>query len=366
MKYLDDLSIQAMNEALGEMTYLGQISTQDEVDEALSALAIYWVGSRDIAHYSARTVEEAVSLLDENVGKAAIVAGGVDLLRLMKNQVVVPKVLVNIKTITGLAGISEDAEGLKLGSLTTIKDIEQSALIRNKYGILTQAAHRVASPHVRNMATVSGNLCQEVNCWYYRRSPLTGISFSCYRKGGTGCHAVNGDNRYHAIISDCGCHSAFTSDMAPALMAMDARLKIASSTGERVVPIEDFYVPPGTILKPNELITEIQLPTPRPGARQQYLKFGVRKTIDPALSSVALVITTDAGKVADARIVLGGVAPAPYRSTEAEAVIRGRAITEGLAEAAAEAAVSRATPLAMNAYKIPLTKALVRRAIAEV
>ena len=132
------------------------------------------------------------------------------------------------------------------------------------------------------------------------------------------------------------------------------------------LPIEDFYVPPGTILKPNEMITEIQLPTPRPGARQQYLKFGVRKTIDPALSSVALVITTDAGKVADARIVLGGVAPAPYRSTEAEAVIRGRAITEGLAEAAAEAAVSRATPLAMNAYKIPLTKALVRRAIAEV
>ena len=271
---------------------------------------------------------------------------------------------MNIKTIPGLAGISEDAEGLKLGGLTTIKDIEQSAVIRNKYDILAQAAHRVASPHIRNMVTVSGNLCQEVNCWYYRRSPLTGISFSCYRKGSTGCHAVAGDNRYHAIISDCECHAAFTSDMAPALMALGAQLKITSPSGERVIPIGDFYVPPGTILKPNEIITEIQLPTPRPGARQQYFKFRVRKTIDPALSSVAVVITTDAGKVADARIVLGGVAPAPYRSVEAEKVIKGRAITEGLAEAAAEVAVSRAAPLAMNAYKIPLTKALVKRAIA--
>lgn len=334
------------------------------IDEALSLLSKYWVEPKHLEYFHARTVDEAVSLLDR-YEEAKITAGGVDLIRLINKEVIAPKVLVNIRTIPGLAYITEDAEGLKIGALTTINDIETSAIIKDRYGLLAEAAHLVAAPQIRNMVTIGGNLCQDVRCWYYTMSPVTGRSFFCYRKGGTHCYAVAGDNRYHAIFSANGCHAAFSSDMAPALLALEAKAKIASPTGGRMIPLEEFYTPFGNILKPNEMITELQVPPPRPGTRQQYLKFRIRKAIDPAISSVAAAITTGAGRVSSARIVLGAVAPSPYRSVEAEEVLKGNVITESLAKTAAKRAMSKATPFRMNAYKVVLTETLVERAIME-
>jgi len=335
------------------------------VDEVLSILSRYWIEPKRLEHFNARTIDEAISLLDEYREKAKIIAGGTDLIRLMKSRVTDPKVLVNIKTIADLAYITEDAEGLKIGALTTIKDIEASPIIRDKYSILAEAAHAVAAPHIRNMATVVGNLCQDVQCWYYRRPPITGRSFFCRRKGGEYCYAVAGDNRYHAIIGGGECLAACPSDMAPALIALDAKVKIVSPTRQRESSLEEFYTVLGNILKPNEIITEIQIPTPKPDTKQRYLKFRLRKTIDFAISSVAAAITTENGVVTNARIMLGGVAPIPYRALRAEETVKGRVVTQSLAGTAAKAAVSGAVPLSLNAYKVPITETLVKRAILQ-
>ena len=334
------------------------------IDEALSLLSNYWVEPKHLEYFNAKTIDEAVSLLDE-YKEAKIIAGGVDLVRLMRNGVIAPKVLVNIETIPDLAYIIEDAEGLKIGALATITDIKTSPIIRDKYNLLTQAAHSVAAPQIRNMVTIGGDLCQAVRCWYYTLSPVTGRSFFCYRKGGTHCYAVAGDNRYHAIFGDNECHAAFSSDMAPALSALQAKVKIASPGRERTIPLEELYMPLGNILKPNEMITELRVPTPKPSTKQRYLKFRIRRAIDPAISSVATAITMGADRVSSARIVLGAVAPSPYRSVEAEEILKGNVITESLAETAAKRAMSKATPLRMNAYKVAITQTLVKRAIIE-
>ena len=332
------------------------------IDEAISLLDKYWAEPRHLKYFNANTIDEAVSLLSE-YKEARILAGGVDLTRLMRNKVISPKVLVNIGTIPNLVGITEDAEGLKMGTLTSINDIETSALIKTRYSLLAEAAHSVSSPQIRNMATIGGNLCQDVNCWYYKMSPVTGRTFFCYRKGGSECFAVNGDNRYHSIIGVDTCHAVSQSDMAPALIALEAKVNIAGPSGERTIPVEALYQPLGTVLEPDEFITGIAVPAPQPQIRQQYLKFRLRKTIDPAISSVASAVTTDSGKVTRVRIVLGGVAPVPYRSVKAEEVLKGQVITEKIAETAADTAVSAASPLSMNAYKLTITRALVKRAI---
>lgn len=332
------------------------------IDEAICLLSKYRVEPKHSKYFNARTVDEAVFLLDK-YEEAKIIAGGVDLIRLMRNEIIAPKVLVNIWMIPDLAYITQDTQGLKIGTLTTINDIETSPIIRAEYGLLAEAAHSVSSHQIRNMATIGGNLCQAVNCWYYKLSPVTGRTFFCYRKGGTNCYAVTGDNRYHAIIGGDRCHAVCQSDMAPALLALDAKVKIASPNGDRTLPLEEFFTPLGNILEPNEFITELRVPALRRDTKQRYLKFRLRNAIDPAISSVAVAITTEERRVSQARIVLGGVAPIPYRSIEAEDTVTRRVITEAIAETAAEAAVSKAIPLSMNAYKLPITKALVKRAI---
>jgi xanthine dehydrogenase YagS FAD-binding subunit len=333
------------------------------LDKALSLLSKQRKEQKYIEHFNAKTIDEAVFLLSWDMEEAKIIAGGVDLVGLMKNKVRTPKVLVNIKTIPGLTHITEDAEGLKIGALTTIKGIETSIIIRDKYSLLVEAAQSVASPLVRNMATIGGNLCQDVRCWYYRRSPVTGLSFFCHRKGGEQCFAANGENQYHAIIGGNQCHAVCPSDMATALLALGARVKIASPTGDKTVTLEEFYTPLGNILKPDELITEIQVPTPKLSNKQRYLKFRLRRAIDFAISSVASVITTEAGVVSQSRIVLGGVSPTPYRAISAEETLKGKVITVSIAETSAKAALSEAVPLSQNTYKVPITESLVRRAI---
>lgn len=322
-------------------------------------------GFKPVEYFNARTIDEAIYLLNRYPEQARIIAGGTDLVRLIKSEIIATAVLVNIKTIAGMADIVENDDGLMIGALTRIKDIASSSIIKSKYPLLAQAAYSVASPNIRNMATVAGNLCQEVNCWYYRRPAITGISFFCHRKGGNQCFAIAGDNRYHAIFGARKCFAACPSDLALALSALESKVTIIGPDGNREVSPEDLYTETGNILKPNEIITEIRIPALSPGTKQKYLKFRTRRTIDFAISSVATIITMEDGTISKARVVLGGVAPTPYRSLKAEKQLEGKAINDTVAQAVAKEALSQARPLNMNAYKVPLTEALVKRAILE-
>ncbi|MFC1901733.1 FAD binding domain-containing protein [Chloroflexota bacterium] len=335
-----------------------------EIEKALAWMGEYWDRPIHPDYYDARTIDEAVSLLDRYGKDAKIIAGGVDLLGLMKNRVIMPKILINIKGIPHLNHVVENDRGIAIGALTLVNDIERSALISDKYPLLFSAAHAIASPQVRNMATIGGNLCQEVRCWYYRRSPITGISFSCRRKKENGiCYAVNGENQYHAIMSGTECVAICPSDMAVALSALGAEINTVSTSGGRVIPIENFYTTFGNTLEFSEVIKSIQIPAIKPGVKQHFLKFRLRKAIDFAIVSVAAVITLDNNTISHARIVLGGVSPEPCRAVKAEAALIGETITERAAESAAKAAVIDAVPLSKNSYKVPLIEVLVKRSL---
>lgn len=317
---------------------------------------------KNFLHFDPKTVSEAVSLLGRYGKKARIIAGGSDLLTVLKDRIKPeqPEVLINLKSIPGLDYIKEDTGGLKIGALATLDDIENNSIVKSKYGVLAQATRAVGVWQTRSMGTIGGNLCQEVRCWYYR-SPRN--FFYCFRKGGALCFAVGGDNRSHAILGGAVCFAVCPSDMAIALVALDASVKAVGSGGERTIKLSEFYTVLATALKPDEIVTEVQVPALKPGTKGTFIKFRTRKAFDFAIASVAAVITTEAGSVSDARIVLGGVAPFPYRATKAEDALRGKAISDSTAEAAANAAVAEATPLSMNGYKIQVTRALVKRAI---
>lgn len=334
-------------------------SSIEETQSRLSMQRIF------LEHFNAQTVEEALTLLAKHGHEAGLIAGGVDCISLLKKRVKLPRILVNLKTIPGLAYINEDSDFLRIGPLTTIHNIETSENIRSKYPLLAQAAHSVASPQIRNMGTLGGNLCQDVWCWYYRRSPFTGRSFFCRRKGGDKCYAVAGDNRYHAILNGKTCFAVCPSDMAPALIALNASLKIAGPAANRTIPLEDLYQPLGTTLQPGEMIAEIMIPVPEQPVRQRWIKIRDRKTIDFAIASLAAAVIMDGDTVKDARIILGGVAPTPYHSIAAEKELIGKPLGQRAALAAAGAAVDGAVPLSMNRHKIQITRSLVKKVILQ-
>ncbi len=317
---------------------------------------------RPFEHVNAPTLEDAIAAAQ---GNSRIIAGGTDCLSILKNGLlpVYPEVLVNIKTIPELEYIRPDSDGLRIGSMTRLVAVEDSSVIKTEYPALAEAARLIASPQIRNMATVGGNLCQEVRCWYYRRSPRTGRDYVCFRKGGKVCFAVDGDNRYHAIIGGKRCFAACPSDLAVVLTALDGRIIVQGKAGEKSISMSDFYSPMGNVLSPDEIIKEIRVPTPPRGSRQAFIKFRLRKAIDFAVVSVASVAVIDNGVCRDARIALGAVAPGPLRATRAEETIRGKTVEIATAEAAATAAVKGAKPLSMNAYKVEIAKALVKRAL---
>ncbi len=248
---------------------------------------------------------------------------------------------------------------LEIGATAKLSDIASSEIVKSKYSALARAAGSVASPPIREMGTIAGNLCQQVQCWYFRRSFLTGNFFDCLRKGGSQCYAVTGDNRYHAILGARQCFAVCPSDTAVALAALDAEIV----TNKRSIPIGSFFQVQGNVLDEDEIIVEIRVPAPKPGAKQVFIKFALRPTIDFAVASVAAVITTELGKVSDAKIVLGAVAPVPYRANGAENALKGNAVSEWIAEAAAAAAVKEAVPLSNNKYKVQIIRTLVKRAI---
>jgi xanthine dehydrogenase YagS FAD-binding subunit len=311
------------------------------------------------------TVADAVRELGRSWADAKILAGGIDLLGELKEGIIAPQRIVNIKGISGLRYIRfSEKEGLRLGALVTLEEIETHQVIRQRYTALAEAAHSVGTPQIRNVGTIGGNLCQRPRCWYYRDEHT-----KCLKKGGPMCFAYNGENKYHAILGGGPCYIVHPSDCAPALIAFRASVTVVSLRGQRTVPLEEFFVLPSrrldheTILEPDEIVTEIRVPTPAPNTRSTYLKFKERDSHDFAIVGAAVVMRLKGKVCEDVRIVLSGVAPIPWRSPEAEAVLKGKAITPELAEQAGKAAVAKAQPLSQNAYKVPLTQAIVKQAV---
>jgi xanthine dehydrogenase YagS FAD-binding subunit len=320
-------------------------------------------------YVNAPTSVQAVRLLGTVRDQAKIVAGGTDLLDELKEGLITPKQLVNIKTNAALRGISYDAaRGLRLGALATLSEVEEHPAVRKYFPLLAEAASVVASPQIRNVATVGGNLCQRPRCWYYRDQGL-----DCRRKGGPICYSVGGENQYHAIFGGAGCYIVHPSDLAPALIALDAQVRIAGPAGSRSVPLEEFFILPRVditrenVLKQNEIVEEVTVAGPgaSAGRRGAYLKFRERNAWDFAVVAAAVVLDMRAGRCRDARVVLGAVAPTPWRSPKAEGVLRGTKIDDDVAQKAAEAALEGARAMSQNEYKIPLARTLVKRAILQ-
>ncbi len=320
---------------------------------------------RKLIHINASSIDEAVSWLGRYGSKADVIAGGTDLLGKLKDEILpaYPEAIINIKTIPGLDFIQEEKCMLKIGALTRLHDIASNPTVKEMYPALAAAAHRTASPNIRQMATIGGNICQDIRCWYYR-SPQN--RFPCLRKGGGRCYAIEGDNRYHSIFGgsvEGGCYAVHPSDLAPALIALRAKIK----TSKRIVHSEDFFqvaLCATTILDPDEIVTEIQVPVPSNGMRSTFIKFAMRTSIDFPIVNCAAMIRCSDGIVSDARICLNAVYVKPYRAVRAEEITLGKAINESNAEAAANTVVSDANPLKHNRYMVQIAKTLVKRAIS--
>jgi xanthine dehydrogenase YagS FAD-binding subunit len=319
---------------------------------------------RKFAHITARTMDDAVLALQRYGGRANIIAGGTDLLGKMKDAILpeYPEALIDIKNIAELDFLKEERGVLRIGALTRLEDIGKEPLIREKYAALAQAAGRTASPHLREMGTLGGNLCQDIRCWYYRNP---NNRFPCLRKGGGRCYAIEGDNRYHSIMGgsvEGGCYAVHPSDTAPALVALNAKI----ITSKRTLDAENFFqvdVAKTTVLDSDEIVTEIRIPEPKSGARSAFMKLAIRKSIDFPIVNCAAMITSRGGVVTAARVCLNAVWVKPYRAEKAERAILKKRIDESIAEAAGIAAMADALPMERNRYMAQIAKVLIKRAI---
>jgi xanthine dehydrogenase YagS FAD-binding subunit len=322
---------------------------------------------RAFAHVSAASAEDALAELNARQdGETRLIAGGTDLLTLMKADLVTPARLIDLKPLTYLRGIRQKPDGaISIGALTTLAEIERDPSISSAFPMLIQAIHDAATPQLRAMATVGGNLLQQYRCWYYRDG------LNCWLAGGDECFAREGQNQYHAIVQSGPCAAAHPSDLAPALIALDATVMIQSQARERDLLVEDLLAAPADerrvahMLGQGEIITRINIPAPSPAARGVYLKAMDRQAWSFALASVAARLTLEGNTIREARIVLGGVANTPWRAREAEAALVGQPITNELAARTAGLAIQGATPLTLNGYKVRLARELTRRAILQ-
>ena len=319
---------------------------------------------RKFRHINATSVDEAVSWLKRYGHRANVIAGGTDLLGKMKDEILptYPESIINLKTIPGLDFITEEDGTLRIGALARLHDIAVNPAVKDRYPALAIAAHRTASPNIRQMGTLGGNICQDIRCWYYR-SPRN--RFPCLRKGGGRCYAIEGDNRYHSIFGgsvEGGCYAVHPSDTAPALIVLDANIM----TSRRTIKAEDFFevgVGRTTVLDVDEIVTEIQVPAPAEGTRSTFIKFAMRASIDFPIVNCAVMISHSNGIATAARVCLNAVHVRPYRAYKAEEAIQGKAIDEPHAKAAGQASVSGAEPLKHNRYMIQVAETLVKRAI---
>jgi xanthine dehydrogenase YagS FAD-binding subunit len=321
---------------------------------------------KTFANKNPQTLEQALSFVQQarKDGQTPSVAGGgSDLLGMVKEFLVKPDVLVNLKTIKGLDQVAPATSGVNIGGLITLDTLGSHPLIRSQYSVLAEAAETVATPQIRNVGTLAGNVCQRPWCWYFRNG------FPCLKNGGDQCFSIVGDNRFHAIFGGGPSYIVHPSDTAPALVALDAKFRIVGPSGERVVPAADFFVLPQkdatkeNVLAVDEVLAEVQLPPAHPGRRSTYNKVLDREAWTHAVVSAAVVLDMDNEVCRRASIVLGGVAPIPWRLPNVERLLTGQRVTPELAAKAGEAAIVGAQKLSKNAYKLPMTKALVRRTV---
>jgi len=321
--------------------------------------------------YEPTTVAEAVGLLDKFGAGGKVVGGGSDLITgVMKDWVQgkgmpIPTQIVDLTSIKDLSGIKMQSDGAHIGATTTLTDIVESKELQQTFPLLTQAAVSVASPLIRNFGTLGGNINQRPRCWFFR-----GENFACYKKGGDFCYAVTGDNRYHAIIGGELCYIVHPSDTSTALLALNAQAKIAGPGGERMVPFDQYFIGPRedvlreNVLKPNEVLTEVFIPTPAAGTKMAWTKLKDRQVYDFALTAVAVAFTTDGTNWTDGRVTLGGVSPVPYRAKVVEDSLKGKDIKANVKSAAAQIRTV-ARPMSLNAYKVDIAQGLIERTVLQ-
>lgn len=309
-----------------------------------------------------QNIEQVTSLPSDET--YFLMAGGTDLLDEIKNETIDPEVVVDLKTISGLAYINSTRERVRIGAMTRVCELAEDPTIKTNYPVLHEAALSLATPQLRNVGTVGGNLCQRPRCWYYRDPQV-----ECRKKGGSRCYASRGRNRYHAILGGGICYIVHPSDLAPALISLDAEVTIATAKGDKTRALEEFYTLPRenvrkeNILKPNEILKEISILPVKSGGKSTYVKLKERGTWDFSVASAAVNGTVSGNVFTDIKIVLGGVAPIPWRLEKAERSLKGKTITEDLVKKAAMEALTDARPLEENAYKQDLAAAVVSRAV---
>jgi xanthine dehydrogenase YagS FAD-binding subunit len=310
---------------------------------------------------------DALNLLDRYGADAWILAGGLDSFDWLKDRIKRPRYVVDLGGIAELKGIRERDGGVEIGAMTTLTEVVRHTVVRQRYAILTEAAEAAASPQIRNRGTIGGNMSQDTRCWYYRSG------WSCYRAGGNICYADTPDsvNREHAILGADRCVAVNPSDTAPALIALGASMVIrsANTAVERIISAEEYFIGPGTditrmnVLQPGELLTAIRIPGDWAGSTFYFEKVRDRQVWDFALVSVASAIVTSGETIQNMRLVVNGVAARPLRLVNVEQLVKGKPRNDATADAAGEMAIEGAQPLRFNAYKVPLMRNLVKRAI---
>lgn len=318
------------------------------------------LNARDARH--AATVARQTSAAGR---RAAFAGGGSDLLALVKDQIVAPDVVIRLSSIAGANTVVSSASGLSIGGLITLDALSRHEIVGQRYTVLAEAAGAVATPQIRNVGTLAGNVCQRPWCWYYRNG------FPCFKAGGTQCFSTTGENEFHAIFGGGPSYIVHPSDTAPALVALDARFSISGPNGDRTVAASEFFTLPRqnaakeNVLSDDEVLTAVRIPAARSGVRSTYRKLMDRQAWTHAVVSAAVVLEMDRDVVRSARVVLGGVAPIPWRLPDVEQVLAGQRLTDAVLQKAGDVAVAGARPLSQNAYKVPLTRNLVRRTVAE-
>ena len=318
--------------------------------------------------YQPSSVGAAMKLLEQHGPDAWVMAGGLDSFDWLKDRIKKPKVLVDLSGIEELKGIRTTGDGIEIGAMTTLTQVVTNPIIREKYGLLAQGAELAASPQIRNQGTLGGNVSQDARCWYYR------AGWPCYRAGGDICYAdtPTGRNREHAILHAERCVAVNPSDSAPALIALDAKFVISTPKGERIVDAEDYFIGPEidimalNILRPGDLLTAIRIPSTWAGAQFYFEKIRDRNVWDFALLNVASAMVVSGGKIERIRMAVNGAAARPLRLKTVEDAVRGKSPSAATGEMAGKVAVQGAIPLQFNAYKIPLMRNLVKRAIGGV
>jgi len=335
-----------------------------------------WMSAKTVAeaaNAASTTVARAMTIAPDTVHESDAVivkANGIDVVDLLKEGLLRPSKIVSLRNVPGLDRITEDQDGgLRIGAMVTLGALAGNATVRQRYPALADATGGSASPQIRNVATIGGNLLQRPRCWYFRSE-----AFHCLRKGGGHCFAISGENEYHAVFDNMPCAIVHPSTAASVLVALGATIELTNARGvKRKLMLEDFFVSPAkdlqreNDLQPQEIMTAICLPKMGPSARMAHLKQGEKDSFDWPLADVAVVVDLNSdGICRKASVILGAAAPVPHRARAAEAALTGRRIDEMVAAEAGHAALDGATPLSKNAYKLPLFETLVRRATLQI